>query len=96
MKAIICGFFAAFTLAAAASAGDYVSGYSRSNGTYVAPHYKTSPNSTVQDNYSYKGNTNPYTGSTGSNYYRSAPSSAYYGGSSAGSYSNSYGYRYGR
>jgi hypothetical protein len=96
MKAIVCGFVAAFTLAVVASAGDYVSGYSRSNGTYVAPHYKTSPNSTVQDNYSYRGNTNPYTGSTGSNYYRSAPSSAYYGGSSASSYSNSSGYRYGR
>jgi hypothetical protein len=44
---------------------DYVSGYVRSNGTYVAPHYRTSPNATVRDNYSYKGNYNPYTGPPG-------------------------------
>jgi hypothetical protein len=73
-------------LSVASHAGDYVSGFVRSNGTYVAPHYRTSPNSTVQDNYSYKGNYNPYTGSTGTNYNRSSPSSAYYGGYSTPSY----------
>jgi hypothetical protein len=66
-------------------AGDYVSGYVRSNGTYIAPHFRTSSNSTVRDNYSYKGNYNPYTGSTGTNYYRSSPSSSYYNGGYSGS-----------
>lgn len=32
-----------------------VRGYYRSNGTYVAPHYRTSPNNTVTDNFSYNG-----------------------------------------
>jgi uncharacterized protein YgiM (DUF1202 family) len=40
----------------------HVRGYVRSNGTYVAPHMRSSPNSTPTDNYSYPGNTNPYTG----------------------------------
>lgn len=34
-----------------------VKGYYRKNGTYVAPHTRTRPNSTVTDNYSYMGNT---------------------------------------
>ena len=55
-----------------------VRGYYRSNGTYVQPHYRSNPNSTVRDNYGYRGNSNPYTGKTGTNYYRSSPSSGYY------------------
>ena len=42
-----------------------VSGYSRSNGTYVHPHVRTMPNNTNWDNFSTKGNSNPFTGSTG-------------------------------
>ncbi len=42
-----------------------VSGHVRRDGTYVQGHTRTSPNSTNWDNYSTKGNTNPYTGSTG-------------------------------
>lgn len=38
-----------------------VSGYTRSNGTYVAPHYQTDPNGTRNDNYSTRGNVNPHT-----------------------------------
>jgi hypothetical protein len=43
----------------------HVSGYYRSNGTYVQPHYRTSPNYTRNDNWSTVGNTNPYTGAAG-------------------------------
>jgi hypothetical protein len=43
----------------------YVSGYTRSNGTYVAPYHRSAPNSTPYDNYSTRGNTNPYTGQAG-------------------------------
>ncbi|MEN9614289.1 MAG: hypothetical protein RLZZ347_596 [Candidatus Parcubacteria bacterium] len=39
--------------------------YKRSTGTYVAPHYKTTPNRTKIDNFSAKGNYNPYTGKSG-------------------------------
>jgi hypothetical protein len=41
------------------------SGYTRSNGTYVAPYVSTNPNSTQRDNYGATGNYNPYTGATG-------------------------------
>lgn len=41
------------------------SGYMRKNGTYVAPSYKTSPNKSKFDNYSTKGNSNPYSGRRG-------------------------------
>lgn len=34
-------------------------------GTYRKPHYKTSPNRTKTDNWSTKGNRNPYTGKKG-------------------------------
>lgn len=36
-----------------------VRGYYRKDGTYVRPHVRTAPNSTVTDNYSYQGNYNP-------------------------------------
>jgi len=44
----------------------YVNGYFKSNGTYVQPHYRSSVNSTNHDNWSTRGNYNPYTGSSGS------------------------------
>jgi hypothetical protein len=34
-------------------------------GTHVAPGHATNPNSTRRDNYTHKGNTNPYTGKEG-------------------------------
>ena len=43
----------------------YVRGYTKSNGTYVSPHYRTAPDSTPYNNYSTRGNTNPYTGKQG-------------------------------
>ena len=76
MKSIFNFFASAVVLAPSALilgspllADTYVDGYYRSNGTYVDSHYRSSPNSTVTDNWSYKGNTNPYTGETGSNSY---------------------------
>ena len=42
-----------------------VSGYTRSNGTYVQSHVRTMPNNTNWDNFSTRGNSNPFTGSTG-------------------------------
>lgn len=59
---------------------EWVDGHARSNGTYVGGHNRSDSNSTVVDNYSYKGNTNPYTGKSGSNYYRHSRSSQYYQG----------------
>lgn len=42
-----------------------VNGYTKKNGSYVAPHYRTSPNTKKNDNWSVKPNTNPYTGKKG-------------------------------
>jgi len=42
-----------------------VHGYVRKNGTYVSPYHATNPNHTKNDNYSTKGNINPYTGKAG-------------------------------
>ena len=57
-----------------------VHGYYRSSGTYVMPHYRSNRDSTVTDNYTYRGNTNPYTGSTGTNSYRHDRTSPYFDG----------------
>ncbi|WIE38086.1 hypothetical protein G6L16_000830 [Agrobacterium tumefaciens] len=74
-----------------ASFAQSVNGYFKSNGTYVSPHYRSNPNGTVTDNYSFKGNSNPYTGNSGSNRYRSDTTSPYFNGtpSSNGRYGHS-------
>ena len=42
-----------------------VNGYYKDNGTFADSYVRTSPNSTNWDNYSTRGNSNPYTGSVG-------------------------------
>ncbi|HDZ62782.1 MAG TPA: hypothetical protein ENH40_06535 [Nitrospirae bacterium] len=54
-----------FSFVAVALADTYVRGYTKKDGTYVAPYYRTDSNSTRNDNYSTRGNTNPYTGKKG-------------------------------
>ena len=46
---------------ASCSGNTYVRGYSRSSGTYVRGHYRTCPDSSITNNYSYPGNYNPNT-----------------------------------
>ena len=48
-----------------ALADTYVQGYTKQDGTYVQPHYRTNANNTKLDNYSTQGNVNPYTGQEG-------------------------------
>ena len=43
-----------------------VNPYFRSNGTFVQPHFRTPPNRNSFDNFSTRGNSNPYTGKRGS------------------------------
>jgi hypothetical protein len=64
MKKSIAAVFL-IALASSAFAQVHVNGYMKSNGTYVQPHMRSSPNSTTLDNYSTKGNVNPYTGQAG-------------------------------
>lgn len=47
-----------------ADAAVWVNGYTRSNGTYVQGHYRSNPDGNPYNNWSYPGNTNPYTGVT--------------------------------
>jgi len=39
--------------------------YTKKDGTYVEPHHRSSPDSSKTNNWSTKGNTNPYTGKPG-------------------------------
>ena len=41
-------------------------GYVKKNGTYVQPYQRTAPDRSKYNNYSTKGNVNPYTGKKGS------------------------------
>lgn len=59
----------------------YVNGYYKNNGTYVNGYYRTTPNQTINDNYSTYPNYNPYTGKQGNvqpNYSRSTYSAPRY------------------
>ena len=57
------------SLIAFTQTSQYVNGYYRSNGTYVQGYYRTKANNTIRDNYSTKGNINPYTGKSGTKTY---------------------------
>jgi hypothetical protein len=58
--------FALALFSSSAFASDtYVKGYQKSDGTYVEPHFRSAPNNSASDNWSTKGNTNPYTGKAG-------------------------------
>ncbi len=66
MKTLTAFLIACFLFAAAdGQAHTRVRGYMKRNGTYVMPHYQTHPNHTKLDNWSSKGNYNPFTGRRG-------------------------------
>ena len=67
VAALVVALGAALVLSSSAFAAKStgVKGYTKNDGTYVAPHHKTAPNKTQRDNYGSKGNTNPYTGKEG-------------------------------
>ena len=54
-----------FVSAGFAQSHRYQKGYVRKNGTYVSGHYKTRSDKTNHNNFSTKGNRNPYTSSKG-------------------------------
>lgn len=82
---IVLVFGAIFILTSFAWGGDvYVRPYVRSDGTYVQGHYRSAPDGNPWNNYSTRGNVNPYTGQKG---YRS-PYSSSGGGSSFSPYSS--------
>ena len=66
MKKVLLSTLAIITFSICGFTQTQVKGYYKSNGTYVAPHTRSSPNSTYKDNYSTEGNVNPYNGNRGS------------------------------
>lgn len=63
MKKVV--FAVAVIASSAVFADEYVSGYTRSDGTYVQGHYRSTNDGNRYNNYSTQGNTNPYTGQQG-------------------------------
>ncbi len=61
-----------------ADAAVRVRGYTRSNGTYVQPHYRSNPDGNFNNNWSTYPNVNPYTGSMGTRLTPSNSGSYYY------------------
>ena len=60
------GFFVLNIFAQPINAKDVsVSGYTRNDGTYVAPHYRSAPDGNFDNNWSTFGNINPHTGRPG-------------------------------
>lgn len=59
----ICAFL--FNISLAFAKDVFVRGYYRSDGTYVQPHYRSRPDGNIFNNWSTKGNLNPYTGEWG-------------------------------
>lgn len=88
MKRILLAAMIALGLMSSAQAGDiFVNGYTKKDGTYVAPHRRSSPDGNFSNNWSTQGNTNPYTGQRGTKSYNySQPS---YSGGSFGTYDRS-------
>jgi hypothetical protein len=64
MKKLIC-LLAIVWLGQNAYASKNVKGYTKKDGTYVAPHHRSDPNRTQRDNYVSKPNVNPYNGKKG-------------------------------
>lgn len=78
LKLSICAALAlAFAFPLVSMAQVHVNGYTKKDGTYVAPHYRSDPNTTKTDNYSTRGNINPYTGKLGTKDPYATPSNPY-------------------
>ena len=71
MKRILAVLVLLMVLAYPAFAQVHVRGHYRSNGTYVQPHYRSSPDRSPYNNWSTQGNVNPYTGQEGRRSYES-------------------------
>jgi hypothetical protein len=69
LRLVLASLLAAAAIAplvGTAVAGDVrVRGYTRSDGTYVQPHMRSTPDGNRYNNWSTQGNVNPYTGQMG-------------------------------
>ena len=65
MKHAVFAIIALAGSSAVAHPAHAVRGFLKSNGTYFAPHHQTNPDATTRNNFSTRGNINPYTGHAG-------------------------------
>ncbi len=66
LRTVVFSFAVIVTAAVASAQGNVrVDGYTRKDGTYVQPHYRTAPDNSRTNNYGSQGNVNPYTGQQG-------------------------------
>ena len=79
MKRIVLGIIAALAFGSVAEAQVNVRGYTRSDGTYVAPHTRSSPNSSTADNYGSSNRAPAYTAPRSSYTAPAAPACSGYG-----------------
>lgn len=64
-KLLLIAIFICLSISPALARNTQVKPYSRSNGSFVMPYNRTAPDNKLFNNYSAKGNINPYTGKTG-------------------------------
>ena len=65
MRYLLLAIAAVFAFSSVADAAKLTRGYIKKNGTYVSPSYRTKSDSSKFNNFSTKGNVNPYTGKKG-------------------------------
>lgn len=58
---ITLGLFTMLFCSTAKAQDTYIDGYVRNDGTYVQPHHRSAPDSYMDNNFSTRGNINPYT-----------------------------------
>jgi hypothetical protein len=69
-KLLVAVSLVLFSLTTYVDARDtYIKGYTKRDGTRVEGHYRSSPDRYKNNNYSTYGNTNPYTGKSGTRTY---------------------------
>lgn len=92
MKKLSIGLIFLASVSSTAFAGDtWVNGYTKSDGTYVQGHYRSSPDGNSYNNWSTRGNVNPHTGKVGT---KSPTYSSSYGGNSYNTSSSGSGANY--
>lgn len=67
MKKLFAALISLLLFSQAVFADQWVNGYTRKDGTQVGGYYRSSPDSSYNNNWSVQGNQNPYTGSYGTN-----------------------------
>ena len=89
MKRILVAAGLIFASASAVIGQSHVDGHTRRDGTYVAPHYRSAPDNSYNNNWNVSPNSNPYTGQRGTNQPtyndRPPPANSYGGGGLYGS-----------